>query len=110
MPLGDLYKTQVWELAKALNLENPVIPENSITKPPSAELHENQLDQDMLPPYELLDAVLERYVERDMPAKQIASETKMSLEQVIQVIRQVDRNEYKRKQAPPILMVSKRVL
>lgn len=109
MPLGDLYKTQVWDLAKVMNLEKPVIPENSIIKAPSAELHENQLDQDSLPPYELLDAVLERYLEKDMPAQEIASETKTSLEQVIQIMRQVDQSEYKRKQAPPILMVSKRV-
>lgn len=108
MPLGDLYKTQVWDLAKAINLENPVIPENSITKAPSAELHENQLDQDTLPPYKLLDVVLEHYVEQDMPAKQIALETGMTLEQVSQIIKQVNQSEFKRKQGPPILMVSKR--
>jgi NAD+ synthetase len=109
MPLGDLYKTQIWELAKALNQEKSVIPENSITKAPSAELHENQFDQDSLPPYELLDLILERYLERDMPAKQNALEVGASLEQVIQIIKQVDSCEYKRKQAAPILMVSKRV-
>ncbi|MEI6805867.1 MAG: NAD(+) synthase [Myxococcaceae bacterium] len=110
MPLGDLYKTQVWELAKAINQEKFVIPENSITKAPSAELHENQFDQDSLPAYDLLDVILERYLERDMPVKKIALETGALVEQVKQIIRQVDSCEYKRKQAPPILMVSKRVL
>ncbi len=106
MPLGDLYKTQVYALARALD----GIPKNSISKAPSAELHENQLDQDMLPPYELLDAILERTLERDMPIQQIAAETGAELERVVQIIGQVNSSEYKRKQAPPILMVSKRVL
>lgn len=109
MPLGDLYKTQVWALARELNLEKSVIPENSILKAPSAELCENQRDQDTLPPYEFLDAVLECYLEQNMPAYQIADRMGVGLEQVTQIINQVDRSEYKRKQAPPILMISKRV-
>lgn len=109
MPIGDLYKTQVWALARAINQDNPVIPESSITKPPSAELAEGQFDADTLPPYDLLDAVLERYLERDMPVLQIATETGMPETEVSRLIQQVNSCEYKRKQAPPILMVSKRV-
>lgn len=109
MPIGDLYKTQVWALAKEINQEKSVIPENSISKAPSAELRDNQTDQDTLPPYEFLDAVLERYLEQNMPAQQIGHELKSSLEQILRIIRQVDGSEYKRKQAPPILMISKRV-
>lgn len=109
MPIGDLFKTQVWELARQINQEKPVIPENSITKAPSAELYENQTDQDTLPPYDLLDAILKRYLELDMPAKQIASEIGAEFSQVKKILRHVDAMEYKRKQAAPILMVSKRV-
>ena len=96
MPLGDVYKTQVYALAKEINLEKVVIPENSILKAPSAELCENQLDQDTLPPYEILDAALEGYIEGGCTGdREIGS--------------QVERSEFKRKQAPPILMISKRV-
>jgi NAD+ synthase (glutamine-hydrolysing) len=109
MPIGDLYKTQVWALARAINAEKPVIPENSITKPPSAELRPNQTDQESLPPYERLDAILMRYLEANKPAKQIADETGADLKEVQEIIRKVETSEYKRKQAPPILMVSKRV-
>ena len=99
MPLGDLYKTQVYALAKEINLEKSVIPENSILKAPSAELCENQRDQDTLAPYEILDPSLERYLEHD----EILSNAPFSKESV-------EKNEFKRKQAPPILMISKRVL
>ncbi len=105
MPIGDLYKTQVYELARLLD----GIPERSITKPPSAELAPGQLDQDTLPPYELLDVVLERYLESDMAASKIAAETGMSVNDIERIVKQVNSCEYKRKQAPPILMVSKRV-
>jgi NAD+ synthase (glutamine-hydrolysing) len=114
MPIGDLYKTQVYELARLFN----EIPERSITKAPSAELAPGQLDLDTLPPYELLDVVLECYVERDMAVSDIAAWIATSplaprnddLEALVgRIVKQVNASEYKRKQAPPILMVSKRV-
>ncbi|MES2505020.1 MAG: NAD(+) synthase [Myxococcota bacterium] len=109
MPIGDLYKTQVWALAKAINAELAVIPDSSIMKTPSAELAPGQIDQDTLPPYETLDAVLEAYLERDLSLQQIVLETAIPEKQVQEIIKKVDSSEYKRKQAPPILMVSKKV-
>lgn len=110
MPIGDLYKTQVWKLARQINQDQQMIPENSITKAPSAELHANQLDQDTLPPYEILDAVLSLYLEENQSRAQIAQAVGLSLEEVSKIMGQVNASEFKRKQAPPILMVSKRVL
>ncbi|MBH2006926.1 MAG: NAD(+) synthase [Myxococcaceae bacterium] len=106
MPIGDLYKTKVWKIARALNLEKNDIPERSILKAPSAELDENQLDQDSLPPYSRLDIILERYLDRYESCEQIERETHFSKTEIEQTIDQVHRMEFKRKQAPPILMVS----
>jgi NAD+ synthase (glutamine-hydrolysing) len=105
-PIKDVPKTMVWELARWRNAEaarlgmTPPIPENSITKPPSAELAPGQLDTDSLPPYELLDALLDDYVEKDMgSAELIAAGHDPAL--VERVIRLVDGSEYKRRQYPP---------
>ncbi len=105
-PLKDVFKTMVWELARWRNAEasrlgtTPPIPENSITKPPSAELAPGQLDTDSLPPYDVLDALLDDYVERDMgSAELIAAGHDPAL--VERVIRLVDAAEYKRRQYPP---------
>jgi len=105
-PIKDVPKTLVWELARWRNEEaarsgaTPPIPENSITKPPSAELAPGQVDTDSLPPYEVLDALLDDYVERDMgSAELIAAGHDPAL--VERVIRLVDLAEYKRRQYPP---------
>ena len=105
-PIKDVFKTMVWELARWRNAEaarhgmTPPIPENSITKPPSAELAPGQLDTDSLPPYEVLDALLDDYVEKDMgSAELIAAGHDPAL--VERVIRLVDAAEYKRRQYPP---------
>ena len=98
--LKDVFKTLVYDLARWRNRNGEVIPEATITKPPSAELRHDQKDTDSLPPYEILDAILERYIERDMgPAEIIADGFDEAL--VRRVARMVDRNEYKRRQAAP---------
>jgi NAD+ synthetase len=97
--LKDVPKTLVYRLAHYRNGISPVIPQRIITRPPSAELRQNQADQDSLPPYEVLDAIMEMYVESDRsPAEIIASG--FSVEDVRRVITLIDRNEYKRRQAP----------
>ncbi|MBB3170130.1 NAD+ synthase [Simiduia aestuariiviva] len=97
--LKDVPKTVVFELARFRNTESEVIPVSVIDRPPSAELRPDQKDEDSLPPYDVLDAILERYVEQDCSAEQIVAEG-FDAEQVRQVLRLVDLNEYKRRQAP----------
>lgn len=117
--ISDVPKMMVWELARWINdsVASPlrqqfggaVIPEDSITKPPSAELRPDQMDQDSLPPYEVLDEIIERYVEHEQPAQRILDEVHGVDEQMIRrVIRLIDLNEYKRKQAAPGLKVTSR--
>jgi NAD+ synthase (glutamine-hydrolysing) len=108
-PLGDVLKTVVYPLARQLNAEapRPRIPERSFTKPPSAELKPNQTDQDKLPPYEVLDPILQRYIVEDRTAEQIVAEG-YDPQTVARVVRMVDTAEYKRKQAPPVLKVTAR--
>jgi len=105
-PIKDVPKTLVWELARWRNRqaesrgETPPIPENSITKPPSAELAPGQLDSDSLPDYPVLDALLDDYVEHDMGAAELIA-AGHDPDLVDRVIRLVDRAEYKRRQYPP---------
>ena len=103
--LGDVYKTDVYRLANYLNRDREVIPEAIITKPPSAELKPDQKDSDSLPPYEVLDQILEAYIERQLPVEKVA-ELGHELQLVTRVIRMVNQNEYKRYQTPPILRIS----
>jgi len=103
--LKDVFKTQVYELARWRNKDTEVIPQNSIDKPPSAELRPDQKDSDSLPPYEILDAVLERYVEEDVSAAAIVADG-YDAELVRRITRMVDRNEYKRRQAAPGVKVT----
>ena len=100
--LKDLFKTMVYRVSQHVNRRygREVIPQNVLVKPPSAELRPNQTDQDTLPPYEVLDPILEAYVEKDKPFKVIV-EMGYPEELVAKVIRLVDLNEYKRRQAPP---------
>jgi len=103
--LGDVYKTEVYELANYLNKDGEVIPQNSIVKPPSAELHPGQKDTDSLPPYEVLDPLLYQYIEcRQGPRELIAMGFDEAL--VKRVLRMVNINEFKREQAAPVLRVS----
>ncbi len=111
--IKDVPKMLVYELARYVNRregfsgQGPIIPEYIITRPPSAELRENQTDQDSLPPYEVLDAILELYVEEDLSAEAIVAEG--FDERVVRwVIRQVDLNEYKRRQAAPGIKITPR--
>jgi NAD+ synthase (glutamine-hydrolysing) len=98
--LKDVFKTLVYELARWRNKDGEVIPQNIIDKAPSAELRSNQRDSDSLPPYEVLDAILERYIEEDMSVAGIVAEG-YEPQLVLEVARMVDRNEYKRRQAAP---------
>ncbi len=98
--LKDVFKTLVWDLARWRNSDGEVIPQNSIDKPPSAELRPDQRDSDTLPPYDILDPILERYIEGDMGVAQIVAEG-FDDETVARVAAMVDRNEYKRRQAAP---------
>ena len=103
--LGDVYKTDVYLLAKYFNREKEVIPENIITKPPSAELKPDQKDTDSLPPYDELDRILEAYIEKQLPAEKVAA-MGFNKNLVGRIIGMVNQNEYKRYQSPPILRVS----
>lgn len=103
--LKDVFKTLVYELARWRNKAGEVIPQHTIDKPPSAELRPDQKDSDSLPPYEVLDAILERYVERDLG---IAAIVEAGYDRTIveQIAAMVDRNEYKRRQAAPGVKVT----
>src|SRR5690606_10236675 len=106
--LADVFKTEVYALARYVNARagREVIPESTLTKPPSAELRPNQTDQDSLPPYEVLDEILEHYIEEHQGLEAIATATGYDRALVERVIRMVDRSEYKRRQAAPGLRVS----
>ncbi|MFZ2644415.1 MAG: NAD+ synthase [Verrucomicrobiia bacterium] len=105
--ISDVPKTMIYRLARWMNREHEIIPTGSITKPPSAELRPNQTDQDSLPPYDQLDRILKAYVEEHSSAMEIIASGEP--EPVVRdVVRRVDVNEYKRKQAPPGLKVSGR--
>ena len=104
--ISDVPKTLVYRLSEYVNSRRPVIPQATLEKPPSAELRPDQKDSDSLPPYEVLDAVLEDYVEDSHPPEQIAADHGFDIEVVKRVIRMVDRAEYKRQQAAPGLKIS----
>jgi NAD+ synthase (glutamine-hydrolysing) len=100
--IKDVPKTLVYKLSRWRNAQGsrPVIPDVVIEKPPSAELRPGQLDQDTLPPYDVLDGILEQYVERDRSVQEIVG-MGYAYATVARVAQMVDRNEYKRRQAPP---------
>lgn len=103
--IGDVYKTDVYRLAEFINREEEIIPKQIIDKEPSAELRPNQKDQDSLPPYDLLDKILQMYLEEYKELNEITAELKDEAT-VRKVLRLVDMNEFKRKQAAPVLRVS----
>lgn len=104
--IGDLVKTRVYAMCRWLNREHEIIPNAIIEKPPSAELRPGQKDTDSLPPYETLDPIVEAYVERYETPEHIAEQNGIPLELVQQVVRLVERSEYKRQQAAPVLKVT----
>ncbi len=118
--LSDVPKTMVWELARWINDSSSsplraeygcsVIPQSSITKVPSAELRPDQSDQDSLPPYEVLDQIIEYYVEQEQSVQQIIDALKKTVPQqtITRMVQLIDRNEYKRKQAAPGIKVTGR--
>ncbi len=103
--LGDLYKLEVYQLARFINRDAEIIPNHTIIKAPSAELRPDQKDSDSLPPYEILDKVLYRFIEENLSKQEIVSEG-FEEKVVERIIRLVYINEYKRRQAPPIIRVS----
>jgi len=109
--LKDVPKTLVYELSKYKNKKEgkAIIPRNVFAKPPSAELRPNQKDEDSLPPYPVLDPILQAYVEEDKGVEEIA---KMGFKDAMikEVIQMVDRNEYKRRQSPPGVKITHRAL
>lgn len=118
--LGDIYKTDVYRLARWRNTQGNVIPDAILTKAPSAELRPDQKDQDSLPPYEVLDEILRLYIEENRSRTEIfrilkAGKKKRgkrritaSEDTIIQTLRKVDHNEYKRRQTPPLLRVTQK--
>jgi NAD+ synthase (glutamine-hydrolysing) len=116
--IGDVFKTRVYALSRYANRHREVIPHNTIAKPPSAELRPGQRDTDSLPPYEILDPILEAYVERYCSAEQIlaglsdsartAAGGPVDLALIRRVLSLVERSEYKRQQAAPVLKVTQK--
>jgi NAD+ synthetase len=106
-PIADLTKGRVWELARHINRDGILIPVNSIEKPPSAELRENQTDQDSLPPYELLDRLVEAYVEEERAPADLIRDG-FDADTVARVTRLIDLSEHKRRQTPPVLRITEK--
>ena len=106
--LSDVPKVMVYAIADLINHDRELIPLASIEKPPSAELRPNQKDLDSLPPYEVLDRILKAYIEDVQSPEEIAGHCDFDIELVRSIARKVDRNEYKRRQAPPGLKITSR--
>ena len=106
--IGDVYKTEVYALSRWVNREREVIPNDTLTKPPSAELRPGQKDTDSLPPYDVLDPIVRAYIEEYSSAEEIVRTQGVDLELVQKVIRLVELGEYKRQQAAPVLKVSRK--
>ena len=104
--IGDLVKTRVYAVCNWLNREQEKIPAAILTKPPSAELRPGQMDTDSLPPYDVLDPIVEAYIERYETPERIAAEHGFPLDLVRQTVRLIERSEYKRQQAAPVLKVT----
>jgi len=105
--LKDITKKFVYRLSRHRNTLKPVIPERIIERPPSAELRPNQVDQDSLPPYDVLDAIVERYVEQDQSVAEIAG-AGFRREDIDRIVKLVHINEYKRRQAPVGIRITPR--
>lgn len=108
--IGDVTKRQVYALARWINRDREIIPENTITKAPSAELRFDQKDSDSLPDYEVLDNIITGYVESHWSPKKISERFGYAPELVNDIVRRIHRNEYKRRQSAPVLCVSSKAL
>jgi NAD+ synthetase len=106
-PLGDLYKTEVYKLAAYINKKREIIPQAAITRPPTAELAPGQTDQDDLPPYEILDAVIEEYVFKKTPVLKIAKKLEISQNVVDKVIKKINASAFKRAQMAPAIKIKR---
>jgi NAD+ synthetase len=106
--ISDVPKTMVYRLSRYVNARRPVIPNSTLDKPPSAELRPNQTDQDTLPPYDILDTILEDYVEDSKTPEQISRERGYDVGLVRSIVRMIERSEYKRQQAAPGIKVSEK--
>lgn len=104
--IGDVFKTRVYDLCRCVNAEREIIPRPILDKPPSAELRPGQKDTDSLLPYDVLDPILEAYVERYETPEGIAAERGLNVDTVRAVVKMVERSEYKRQQAAPVLKVT----
>src|SRR5947199_10466681 len=104
--INDVPKTLAYRLSRYVNSRKPVIPQATLEKPPSAELRLDQKDSDTLPPYEVLDNILEDYVEDYRTAEQIAADRGYDVRLVRDVVRMIERSEYKRQQAAPGLKIT----
>jgi NAD+ synthase/NAD+ synthase (glutamine-hydrolysing) len=104
--ISDVPKTMVYSLSRYVNSRQPVIPQSTMDKPPSAELRPGQMDSDTLPPYEVLDNILEDFVEDYRTAEQIAADRGYDVKLVRDVVRMIERSEYKRQQAAPGLKIT----
>jgi NAD+ synthase (glutamine-hydrolysing) len=103
--ISDVPKTLVYRLARFLNSDRELIPRNTIDKPPSAELRPDQLDQDSLPPYEVLDRIIAGYVEYSRSVEELVAEG-LDREVVVRVVDLINRTEYKRRQAAPGIKIT----
>jgi NAD+ synthase (glutamine-hydrolysing) len=106
-PIADVFKTDIYKITRWVNREKIIIPQNSISKPPSAELRPNQTDQDSLPPYEILDAILDAYVVKNLGKDEIIRNG-FAVATVNDVVNKINFSEYKRRQAAPALKISPR--
>jgi NAD+ synthase (glutamine-hydrolysing) len=106
--ISDLTKEQVYALSRFINRDKEIIPESTMTKPPSAELRPGQKDTDSLPQYPIVDAVLKAYIEEGKPAEEIAAQNGLELDLVLSLIKKIHANEYKRRQSPPGLKVTEK--
>lgn len=106
--IGDLTKREVYQLAAWINKDQEIIPDSALSKAPSAELRPEQQDSDTLPPYSILDAIVVDYVENHMSSKEISNKNLIPIEVVNYWVGHIDRNEFKRHQAPPILKVTRK--
>jgi|LFRM01.1.fsa_nt_gb NAD+ synthase (glutamine-hydrolysing) len=104
-PIADIPKTMVYQLCDYINRDAEVIPVNTLTKPPSAELRPNQKDQDSLPDYPVLDAIVQMYLEEKLSVREMVQRG-YEKELVLRIVSSIDRTEYKRRQAPPMLKVT----
>ena len=108
-PLGDIPKTMVYQLCDYINRDREVIPVNTLTKPPSAELKPNQTDQDSLPEYSLLDEILQLYLEEGLSGTEIIQQG-YEKKLVFNILRRINGAEFKRRQVPPVLLITSREL